>query len=48
MAKAVTRLGMGSSASKAAAPKASPAAPIPISYASTDNGSAAGPESPAE
>jgi hypothetical protein len=48
MAKAVTRLGMGSSASKAAAPKASPAAPIPISYPSTDNGSAAGPESPAE
>jgi hypothetical protein len=48
MAKAVTRLGMGSSASKAAAPKASPAAPIPISYASTDNGSAAGYESPAE
>jgi len=48
MAKAVTRLGMGSSASKAAAPKASPAAPTPISYASTDNGSAAGPDSPAE
>jgi hypothetical protein len=48
MAKAVTRLGMGSTASKAAAPKASPAVPTPISYASTDNGSAAGPESPAE
>ncbi|MCX5950560.1 MAG: hypothetical protein NT158_05200 [Cyanobacteria bacterium] len=48
MAKAVTRLGMGSSASKAAAPKASPAVPTPISYPSTDNGSAAGPDRPAE
>ena len=48
MAKAVTRLGMGSTASKAAAPKASPAVPTPISYPSTDNGSAAGPDRPAE
>jgi hypothetical protein len=48
MAKAVTRLGIGNTASKAAAAKASPAVPTPISYPSTDNGSAAGPESPAE
>jgi hypothetical protein len=48
MAKAVTRLGMGSTASKASAPKASPAVPTPISYPSTDNGSAAGPDRPAE
>jgi len=48
MAKAVTRLGMGSSASKAAAPKASPTAPIPISYPSTDNGLGTGADSPAE
>ncbi len=47
MAKAVTRLGM-STASKAAAPKASPAAPNPISYPSTGNGPASGPDSPAE
>jgi len=48
MAKAVTRLGMGSSTSKAAASKASPAAPNPISYPSTGNGPASGPDSPAE
>jgi hypothetical protein len=48
MAKAATRLSIGSTASKAASSKATPAAPIPVSYPSTDNGSAAGPESPAE
>ena len=48
MAKAVTRLGMGSAASKAAATKASAAVAAPISYPSTNNGSASGPESPAE
>jgi hypothetical protein len=42
MAKAATRLSI--TATKAASPKATPAAPIPVSYPSTDNGLAANPE----
>ena len=48
MAKAATRLSIGSTASKAASPKATPAAPIPVSYPSTDDGPAANTENPAD
>ena len=48
MAKAATRLSIGSTASKAASPKATPAAPIPVSYPSTDYGPAANTENPAD
>ena len=48
MAKAATRLSIGSTGSKAASPKATPAAPIPVSYPSTDDGPAANPENPAD
>jgi hypothetical protein len=47
MAKAATRLSIGSTASKAASPKATPAAPIPVSYPSADEGLAANSENPA-
>jgi len=46
MAKAVTRL--GSTATKPPSPKASPAAPIPISYPSTGNGLSNVADTPAE
>jgi hypothetical protein len=48
MAKAATRLSIGSTGSKAASPKATPAAPIPVSYPSTDDGPAANTENPAD
>jgi hypothetical protein len=48
MAKAATRLSIGSTGSKAASPKATPAAPIPVSYPSTDDGPAANSENPAD
>ena len=47
MAKAATRLSIGSTGSKAASPKVTPAAPIPVSYASADDGLAANSENPA-
>jgi hypothetical protein len=47
MAKAATRLSIGSTASKAASPKATPAAPIPVSYPSADDGLAVTTENPA-
>ncbi|GDX73465.1 hypothetical protein LBMAG40_01220 [Cyanobium sp.] len=47
MAKAATRLSIGSTASKAASPKATPAAPIPVSYPSADEGLAVTTENPA-
>jgi hypothetical protein len=47
MAKAATRLSIGSTGSKAASPKVTPAAPIPVSYPSTDDGLAANTENPA-
>ena len=47
MAKAATRLSIGSTASKAATPKATPAAPIPVSYPSADDGLAVTTENPA-
>jgi hypothetical protein len=46
MAKAATRLSIGSTTSKAASAKATPAAPIPVSYPSTVDGPAAN-ENPA-
>ncbi len=46
MAKAATRLSI--SATKSASPKATPAAPIPVSYPSADDGHAAGGENSAE
>jgi hypothetical protein len=45
MAKAATRLSI--SATKSASPKATPAAPIPVSYPSADDGLAANSENPA-
>lgn len=48
MAKAATRLSIGSTGSKAASPKATPAAPIPVSYPSTDDGPAANTENPVD
>jgi hypothetical protein len=45
MAKAATRLSI--TATKSASPKATPAAPIPVSYPSTDYGLAANTENPA-
>ena len=45
MAKAATRLSI--TATKAASPKATPAAPIPVSYPSTDDGLAVTTENPA-
>jgi hypothetical protein len=48
MAKAATRLSIGSTASKAASPKATPAAPIPVGYPSTGDGPAANTENPAD
>jgi len=45
MAKAATRLSI--SATKSASPKSTPAAPIPVSYPSTDNGLAVTTENPA-
>jgi len=47
MAKAATRLSIGSTGSKAASSKVTPAAPIPVSYASADDGLAANSENPA-
>jgi len=47
MAKAATRLSIGSTGSKAASPKATPAAPIPVSYPSADDGLAVTTENPA-
>jgi len=47
MAKAATRFSIGSTASKAASPKATPAAPIPVSYPSADDGLAVTTENPA-
>ena len=48
MAKAATRLSIGSTTSKAASAKATPAAPIPVSYPSTVDGPAANSENPAD
>jgi hypothetical protein len=46
MAKAATRLSI--SATKSASPKATPAAPIPVSYPNADDGLAANSENPAD
>ena len=46
MAKAATRLSI--TATKVASPKATPAAPIPVSYPSADDGLAANSENPAD
>ena len=46
MAKAATRLSI--TATKTASPKATPAAPIPVSYPNADDGLAANSENPAD